>query len=225
MLPELWTKHCVVIKLECYRVSWQTTQRDSSCALRGRVMRVLVEFLGGTRICSRGRELALSRQSISCLAYHVLYREIDHPREVMIERFWSSHEPKRARSCLGTALSRLRKGIRIEGRDWLELSRRGEPRISLSAPIWFDIVAFQKGVSPALGAPPGVLERPDQRQIGGRSCHTAAYGGCETGIGSWSAFHCAPDLAERASRKGGSETDGGDDGLVNSHNPQKEELR
>jgi hypothetical protein len=40
----------------------------------------------------------------------------------------------RARSCLGTALSRLRKGLNVQGHDWLELAARG-PRISLLAPI------------------------------------------------------------------------------------------
>jgi DNA-binding SARP family transcriptional activator len=126
--------------------------------IEGRVMQVSVEFLGRTRVFSRGRELALSRQSISFLAYLVLYRELDHPREVMIEHFWSSHEPARARSCLGTALSRLRKGLHVEGQDWLELSGRGEPRISLSAPIWYDVVAFETGIAPALAARPGALE-------------------------------------------------------------------
>jgi DNA-binding SARP family transcriptional activator len=121
-------------------------------------MQVSVEFLGRTRVSSCGRELALSRQSISFLAYLVLYRELDHPREVMIEHFWSSHEPARARSCLGTALSRLRKGINVEGQDWLELSARGEPRISLSAPIWYDVVAFETGIAPALATRPGELE-------------------------------------------------------------------
>jgi hypothetical protein len=72
-------------------------------------MQVSVEFLGRTRILTQGREIVLSRQSISFLAHLVLYRELDHPRELMIEHFWSSHEPMRARSCLGTALSRLRK--------------------------------------------------------------------------------------------------------------------
>jgi DNA-binding SARP family transcriptional activator len=121
-------------------------------------MQVSVEFLGRTRVLSRGRELDLPRQSISFLAYLVLYRELDHPREVMIEHFWSSHEPVRARSCLGTALSRLRKGLHIEGCDWLELSARGEPRISLTAPIWYDVVAFETGIAPALAAPAGELD-------------------------------------------------------------------
>jgi DNA-binding SARP family transcriptional activator len=129
-----------------------------SCAHWGRVMQVSVEFLGRTRVFSRGRELALSRQSISFLAYLVVYRDLDHPREVMIEHFWSSHEPARARSCLGTALSRLRKGLHVEGHDWLQLSARGEPRISLSAPIWYDVVAFETGIGPALAAPPGDLD-------------------------------------------------------------------
>lgn len=121
-------------------------------------MQVSVEFLGRTRISARGREVALSRQSLSFLAYLVLYRELDHPREVMIEHFWSSHEPGRARSCLGSALSRLRKGLNIEGHDWIELTARGEPRISLSAPVWYDVVAFETGITPALAAPPGDLE-------------------------------------------------------------------
>jgi DNA-binding SARP family transcriptional activator len=121
-------------------------------------MQVSVEFLGRTRVLSRGRELDLPRQSISFLAYLVLYRELDHPREVMIEHFWSSHEPARARSCLGTALSRLRNGLHVEGHDWLELSARGEPRISLTAPIWYDVVAFETGIAPALAARAGELE-------------------------------------------------------------------
>src|ERR1700730_16360143 len=121
-------------------------------------MQVSGEFLGRTRVLSRGREVALSRQSISFLAYLVLYRELDHPRDVMIEHFWSSHDPMRARSCLGTALSRLRKGFQIDGCDWLELSARGERRISQTAPIWFDIVAFETGISAVLNAPEGELE-------------------------------------------------------------------
>jgi DNA-binding SARP family transcriptional activator len=121
-------------------------------------MQVSVEFLGRTRVLSGDRELALSRQNLSFLAYLVLYRDIDHPREVLIEQFWSSCEPARGRSCLGTALSRLRKSLRVDG--WLEISARGEPRIALRAPIWFDIVAFETAIALALTAPMGRLELP-----------------------------------------------------------------
>jgi len=121
-------------------------------------MQVSVEFLGRARVLSDGRELALSRQNISFLAYLVLYRDIDHPREVLIEQFWSSCEPARGRSCLGTALSRLRKSLKVDGANWLEVSSRGEPRIALRAPIWFDIVAFEAAIAPALTVPTGRLE-------------------------------------------------------------------
>jgi DNA-binding SARP family transcriptional activator len=121
-------------------------------------MQVTVEFLGRTRVFSDGCELALSRQNISFLAYLVLYREIDHPREVLIEQFWSSCEPARGRSCLGTALSRLRKTLKVEGSNWLEVSPRGEPRIAPSAPIWFDIVAFETAIAPSLAVAQGKLE-------------------------------------------------------------------
>lgn len=121
-------------------------------------MEVSVEFLGRTRILAGRREIALSRQSISFLAYLVLYRDIDHPRDVLIEHFWSSCEPTRARSCLGTALSRLRKTLKVDGEDWLVLSVRGEPRISPSAPIWCDIVAFETAITPALETSQVTLE-------------------------------------------------------------------
>src|SRR5213079_484387 len=120
-------------------------------------MQVSVELLGRARVRAGGRELALSRQNISFLAYLVLYREIDHPREVLIEQFWSSCEPARGRSCLGTALSRLRKSLKVEGPGWLEVSPRGDPRIALEAPIWFDIVAFEGAIAPALAVPRGGL--------------------------------------------------------------------
>jgi DNA-binding SARP family transcriptional activator len=121
-------------------------------------VQISVEFLGRARVSAGDREIALSRQNISFLAYLVLFRDIDHPREVLIEQFWSSNEPSRARSCLGTALSRLRNALKVGESSWLELSSRGEPRICRSAPIWFDIVAFETGITASLATPPGRLE-------------------------------------------------------------------
>ncbi|MBC2802365.1 MULTISPECIES: AfsR/SARP family transcriptional regulator [Rhizobium] len=102
----------------------------------------------------------LSRQNISFLAYLVLFREVDLPREVLIEQFWSSCDPARAKACLGTALSRLKNTLQINGMSWIQVSQRGEPRISPAAPVWFDIVAFENGINSALSAPTGKLETP-----------------------------------------------------------------
>jgi DNA-binding SARP family transcriptional activator len=123
----------------------------------GELVHVSVEFLGRTRVSAGQREIGLSRQNFSFLAYLVVHRDIDHPREVLIEQFWSSSDPDRARSCLGTALSRLRKTLNVGGWECLEFSARGEPRISLSAPIWFDVVAFETAVAPALATARGAL--------------------------------------------------------------------
>ena len=121
-------------------------------------MEVSVEFLGRTRILSRGNEIPLPRQSISFLAYLVLFRNRDHPRDVLIEHFWSANEPSRGRSCLGSALSRLRKGLQVQGSDWLEVSPRGEPRISPSAPIRFDVVEFEAAIAIAAASREVVLD-------------------------------------------------------------------
>jgi DNA-binding SARP family transcriptional activator len=121
-------------------------------------MSLSLELLGRSRVLSDGCELALSRQSVSFLAYLMLNRDVDHPRDVLIEQFWSSCDPARGRSCLGTALSRLRKTLKIDG--LLELSPRGEPRIACSAPIWSDTAAFEDALRPALAASQAVLEPP-----------------------------------------------------------------
>jgi DNA-binding SARP family transcriptional activator len=117
-----------------------------------------MEFLGRARVLADGRELILSRQCLSLLAYLALHRDIDHPREVLIEKFWADREPIQARSSLGSALCRLRKMLTLKGTAPLELSPRGEPRLASSVPISADIWAFESGVESALAAPEGALD-------------------------------------------------------------------
>jgi DNA-binding SARP family transcriptional activator len=117
-----------------------------------------VEFLGRTRVSAGGRELHFSRQCMSFFAYLTLHRGSDCPREILLERFWGDQEPAHARSNLGSALCRLKRALRFEGRSCLELSPMGDPRISASAPIWFDIDVFESGVAPALAKPDGQLD-------------------------------------------------------------------
>ena len=95
---------------------------------------------------------------MSFLAYLALHRGIDHPREILLERFWADQEPARARSSLGSALCRLKKTLQLDGASCVELSPRGEPRISPSAPISFDIDAFEAGIVPTLASPHGPIE-------------------------------------------------------------------
>jgi DNA-binding SARP family transcriptional activator len=123
-------------------------------------MSLELEFLGRARVLADGRELTISRQCLSLLAYFALHRDIDHPREVLIEKFWADRDPARARSSLGSALSRLRKGLISNGRAPVELSPLGEPRLAAAVPISADIWAFESGLKSALAAPEGELDRP-----------------------------------------------------------------
>jgi DNA-binding SARP family transcriptional activator len=122
-------------------------------------MLMAMEFLGRARVLAGGREVMLSRQCLSFLAYLALHRNIDHPREVLIEKFWADQDPARARSSLGSALCRLRKALTFDGMVGLELSPLGAPRLSSSIPIWADIWAFEAGLKPALAAPEGELQQ------------------------------------------------------------------
>jgi DNA-binding SARP family transcriptional activator len=54
----------------------------------------------------------------------------------------------------------LKNSLKIDGMNWIQVSQRGEPRISPAAPIWFDIVAFETGINSSLSAPAGRLEAP-----------------------------------------------------------------
>jgi DNA-binding SARP family transcriptional activator len=125
-----------------------------------------MEFLGRARVLADGRELILSRKCLSLLAYLALHRDIDHPRDVLIEKFWADREPAQARSNLGSALCRLRKVLTFGGTTPLELSPLGEPRLASSAPISADIWAFESGVESALAAPQGALAQAQATALG-----------------------------------------------------------
>ena len=55
--------------------------------------------------------------------------------------------------------------MKVDGPDWLVLSARGEPRLSLSAPIWYDIVAFETAIAPALDTAQEKLEPPQLERL------------------------------------------------------------
>jgi DNA-binding SARP family transcriptional activator len=60
-------------------------------------------------------ESNLSRAIMAPLAYLILYRNRPHSREVLTGIFWGDHPENRARSCLSTALWRLRKALEPRG--------------------------------------------------------------------------------------------------------------
>ena len=50
----------------------------------------------------------ITRSARDLLAYLLLFKQRIHPREMLAGLFWSGHSQKSARSCLNSALRRLR---------------------------------------------------------------------------------------------------------------------
>jgi DNA-binding SARP family transcriptional activator len=83
------------------------------------------------------------------LAYLVLHRRRFHAREVLSGLFWGDHTDTRARSCLSTALWRLRRVLEPPGvtrGTYLVTSRIGEVGFNCDSEHWVDVAAFEQGV-------------------------------------------------------------------------------
>ena len=76
-----------------------------------------VEMLGRFRVLQDSREITRFRtqKTAALLAYLALYRAQSHPRDVLIERFWSESTLEAARSNLSVALNALRKQLEPPG--------------------------------------------------------------------------------------------------------------
>ncbi len=70
-----------------------------------------ISLFGNIRIAHAdwAADVKITRAVLSLLAYLLVYRRRIHPREVLTALFWGDHSEERARSCLSTALWRLRR--------------------------------------------------------------------------------------------------------------------
>jgi DNA-binding SARP family transcriptional activator len=115
-------------------------------------MGVLRICLFGTVQVSHGDRLQDTRAIHAVqalLAYLVLHRRRSHAREVLTGLFWGDHPEARARSCLSTALWRLRRVLEPAGvtrGTYLVTSRIGEVGFNCESDHWVDVAAFEQGV-------------------------------------------------------------------------------
>ena len=58
-----------------------------------------------------------TRKARALMAFLVMNRQVDVSRERLMELFWPDVEPDRARASLTTALSVIRRGLRMAGAD------------------------------------------------------------------------------------------------------------
>jgi DNA-binding SARP family transcriptional activator len=118
-------------------------------------------LFGGVRIQSNERSGAvrLPHASEALLAYLVLFRQRQHPREALLGQFWGDLSETKARNCLNTALWRLRRTLEPQangcGDQVIVTTRTGEVGLNLQPGAWVDVAEFEERVSCVLGQPPG----------------------------------------------------------------------
>jgi len=84
------------------------------------------------------------------LAYLLLHRNRHHSREALGGLFWGEHSEPRARSCLSTALWRLRQVLEPPGvprGTYLLVQAGGEVGFNSESDHWLDVAAFEDALS------------------------------------------------------------------------------
>ena len=112
----------------------------------------------------------ITRGVKALLAYLLLFRHRIHPREVLAGLFWGDHSEDRARSCLSTAIWRLRGVLEPEGTPkgtYLVTTSTGEVGFNQESSHWLDVAEFEETLSPCLRQPPRQTEAQDQCKLQG----------------------------------------------------------
>jgi len=99
------------------------------------------------------REIHLTRTTQALLAYLILQGSRPCSRQVLAGVLWGDSDEASARSCLSTALWRLRlslEGHKRSPASFLLSNPNGEIYLNPDCPIWVDALAFEAAVKPAL---------------------------------------------------------------------------
>ena len=122
-------------------------------------MSTLQVFLfGDIRVVHDGRpfKVRLTRTLQVLLAYLLLQRHRNHPREVLAGIFWGDYTEERARNCLSTALWRLRLMLEPENiprGTYLMSAQTGEVGFNCESDHWLDVAIFEAHADRILARP------------------------------------------------------------------------
>lgn len=89
-------------------------------------------------------------------------------REVLMEVFWRENTPERARSCLNSAVFRLRRELEASGlksANYLLTMETGEIGFNWECDYWLDVQIFEQQLSPILRKPVSDMEAEEVAQI------------------------------------------------------------
>ena len=119
-------------------------------------MDTLTIFLfGQVRVLHAGNTSAqpIARGLYELFAYLLLERKRLHKREVLADLFWGERDEPQARSCLSTALWRLRRVLEPPGVKrgaYLVTTGAGEVGFNWESDYWLDVAVFEQRVNPIL---------------------------------------------------------------------------
>lgn len=118
-----------------------------------------ISLFGSVRV-THGRGLSeeakVTRTVQALLAYLLLYRHRAHPREVLAALLWGDHSESRARSCLSTALWRLRSVLEPDGvprGTYLVTTPANDIGFNSASPHWLDVEVFEEKVCQMVSHP------------------------------------------------------------------------
>lgn len=97
--------------------------------------------------------IKIPRQAQALLAYLMLQRHRSHPRDVLAELFWGDHGQNQARTCMNTAIWRLRHAIEPEHRSsgsFVLSAESGDVSFNPQSDYWLDVATFEDQSADAL---------------------------------------------------------------------------
>jgi DNA-binding SARP family transcriptional activator len=118
-----------------------------------------IQLFGSVRVSHAGqpRDARLIRAVQALLAWLVLNRRKTHAREALADLFWGEQREDRARSCLSTALWRLKQALEPGGvpPGAYLISEPAVVGFNCASDHWLDVAAFEEGVGPLRTLRPG----------------------------------------------------------------------
>lgn len=123
-------------------------------------------LFGGGRVLHQDRPegVKLTRGARALLAYFLLYRRSTHSREVLAGLFWGDQSEERARSCLNTALWRLRSVLEPSGVPrgmYLTVTATGQIGFNGDSDYWLDVEVLEQTAERLLAMPVPAIHADD----------------------------------------------------------------
>lgn len=117
-----------------------------------------VNLFGNVRVrfSDEQKELNMTRVVQNLLAYLILQRKRMLSREVIAGTLWRDYSQEKARSCLNTALWRLRRAVEGNGTPagtYLRTTHLGEIGFNPDGPFYLDVARFEEVVQGCLTLP------------------------------------------------------------------------